>query len=340
VVFLILAIVKLLIILALLEWLRTTPSGKLHPMAAILSLGDRMLKSRDDKRDVATRREALSTKGHMVAGRARPMAAVWDEELAGPAGPVAVRVYRPREAAGLRACLYFHGGGYVVGDLESGDPLARALAERLDAVVVSVDYRLAPEHPFPGALEDAYAALEWLDGEAERLGADSRRIILTGDSAGGGLAASLALAAKERRGPQIAGLVLFYPWVDLTEDDSVSMSDFATGLVLTADDLRWFRAQYAPNADVAHDPGASPALSSRLNTFPAAAIYACEFDVLRDQVIGFAETLSGAGVTTELRLIPGHIHGLFSMNGVFPRTINRELRHAAAFLDAIEAGAL
>jgi acetyl esterase/lipase len=241
---------------------------------------------------------------------------VIDREFAGPAGAVPVRIYRPRQAeSGALPCLiFFHGGGWVVGDLDSHDHVCRYLAAGAAATVVAVDYRLAPEHKFPAALEDCVAAVHWVVESAGELGLDHHRIAIGGDSAGGNLAAATAIALRDSGGPALALQLLIYPAVNFTADNQ-SLKENATGYLLTGDALEMFADLYLPNRAARSDPRASPQLSGDHTNLARAFVQAAEFDPLRDEARAYAETLRAAGCPVDYKCYPGMIHGFARMGG-------------------------
>ena len=208
--------------------------------------------------------------------------------------------------------VYFHGGGWVLGSLETHDGICRSLAVGVDAVVVSVDYRLAPEHRFPAAVDDAYAALVWAAGCAESLGADASRLVVAGDSAGGNLAAVLAQMARTA-GPEITFQLLVYPVTD-HEFTSASMEENATGYYLTRNMMRWFYELYLHDEQDADDVRVSPLRARDLAGLPPAYVMTAEYDPLRDQGIAYAAAMAVAGVPVATRQSPGLFHGFFSMS--------------------------
>lgn len=244
-----------------------------------------------------------------------PEAHVLSRTIPGAADERAVRVYRPIgvDRDTLPVLLWLHGGGFVVGDLDQADADCRELATRARAVVVSLDYRLAPEHPFPAALEDAYAALLWLETHASEIGGDPSRIAVGGDSAGGNLAAATSLLSRDRHGPGIRLQLLVYPVTDLTRFDRTSTLENATGYFLTRDAMMWFAAQYAPGERAAN-PYASPLLAPDLRGLPPALVITAEHDPLRDEGEALAARLREADVPTTLSRYPGTIHGFFTMH--------------------------
>ncbi|MGQ0686474.1 alpha/beta hydrolase [Bradyrhizobium sp.] len=236
-------------------------------------------------------------------------------ELAIPAphGSLPARLYTPkrlRSTDGLAPCLvFFHGGGWVIGNLDSHDVVCRTLAHEGEMIVISVDYRLAPEHPFPAAVEDAVNATRWIAGNARQLGIDTDGIFVGGDSAGGNLAAVTALAARDA-GPRLAGQVLIYPATDLAMS-TPSHSEPETSILLTHSVTRWFIGSYLGNADVG-DWRASPARAS-LAGLPPAYVLVAGADPLRDEGNEYAERLKQAGVAVTYRSFPGQFHGFFTM---------------------------
>lgn len=246
-----------------------------------------------------------------------PVASVTPYAVPGPGPDVPVRVYRPTGEPGLPAIVFCHGGGWVVGSLETHDGICRTLANATGAVVVSVGYRLAPEHPFPAGLSDAYAVLNWVAGRRQ-LDIDPGRIAVAGDSAGGNLATALCLLARERRGPAIAAQALVYPAVDLTLS-SASVVQNGEGYGLTAADMRWYVAQYLAAGTPPTDPTASPIHAPDLAGLPPAVVVTAEFDPLRDEGEAYAARLREAGVPVELRRYDGQVHGFLAMAGAVPR---------------------
>ncbi len=240
---------------------------------------------------------------------------VEDHLVAGPGGSLPVRAYHPHASdAPLPALLWLHGGGHVVGSVACYDRLCRHLTLGAGAVVVSVDYRLAPEHKFPAAVDDAMAALEWLQREAPRLGADPARIALGGDSAGGNLAAVTAIAARGRALPAPVFQLLVYP-ATASWPDSASHAEFAEGHLLTRRDIDWFQNHYVRDARDREDPRFAPLIAPDLTGLPDALVIVAECDPLRDEGIAYAERLRAAGGRVELTCYPGMIHAFVSLSG-------------------------
>jgi acetyl esterase len=223
-------------------------------------------------------------------------------------GPVPMRIYRP-EGERIATLLFIHGGGFVIGDLESYDAQCRLLCNRVGVTVVSVDYRLAPEHPFPAGVEDALAAFDWVVEN------EPGPIVVGGDSAGGNLS---AVTAQARRDSDIAAQLLIYPAADLL-NEYPSMEQNGEGLFLTRDDMDWFHHHYLGDDEAARsDPRASPLLADDLSGLPPALVYTAEYDPLRDAGNAYAEALSTAGVKVVHRCFEGLIHGFFGLGPFSP----------------------
>jgi acetyl esterase len=233
-----------------------------------------------------------------------------------PAGAIPARVYtpiKPRTADGLAPCLvFFHGGGWVIGDLDSHDVVCRKLADQGELIVISVDYRLAPEHKFPAAVDDAIHATKWIAGNAKALGVDACRLIVGGDSAGGNLAAVVAISARDGNGPAIAGQVLIYPAIDFALTHA-SHREPETSILLTHSVIRWFRDHYLNGSADVRDWRASPSRANTLAGLPPAYVLTAGADPLRDEGDEYARRLKEAGVAVTYRHFPGQFHGFFTM---------------------------
>jgi acetyl esterase len=254
---------------------------------------------------------ALARKRSLPAG---PAADVSERRMSTGATDLRLRIYKPQSAHGeLGGLLFFHGGGFVTGDLEGHDALCRQLALGAGCAVVSVDYRLAPEHKFPCAVDDAYAATCWVHEHAEELGIDRRRLGVAGDSAGGSLAAVVARLAKEQRNPTLLFQLLLYPVTDLRSFDTESYLQNATGMFLTRDAMRWFAQHYLSSDQDANDSRASPLCAQDLSGMPPALIVIGTHDPLRDEGGAYAELLASAQNQVKLLCYPGMIHGFVSM---------------------------
>jgi acetyl esterase len=233
-----------------------------------------------------------------------------------PHRTIPARIYvpkQPRLQNGLSpALVFFHGGGWVIGDLDSHDVVCRQLAVSGALIVISVDYRLAPEHKFPAAADDAIAATKWIAANARELGIDAARLSIGGDSAGGNLTAVVALAARDGNGPKIAGQVLIYPATDFAMTHG-SHSEPETSVLLTHSVIRWFRDHYLNGAADIHDWRASPARATHLNGLPPAYVLTAGADPLRDEGDEYAARLKQAGVPVTTKHYPGQFHGFFTM---------------------------
>ena len=248
-------------------------------------------------------------------GSREPVAAVETRTIAGPAGPLRLRVYTPDSGSAPRPLIaYFHGGGFVVGDLYTAGCTCRALANRTGAVVVAVQYRLAPEHPLEAGREDCLAAVEWLAANATELGAAAPELAVAGDSAGGTLAAAVAQTCAQRGGPRLARQLLLYPATDLVSD-SRSNRENAHGYLLTAERLAWVRREIAKVSDIT-DPRLSPLHTPELSGVAPAVIVTAGFDPIRDEGLAYAERLRAAGVPVIGLHYPGQIHGFMSFDRV------------------------
>lgn len=236
-----------------------------------------------------------------------------DRHIPGPDGDVPVRVYTPHAAVGAAhgVLVWLHGGGFVIGDLDTADATCRALANRAGCVVVSVDYRLAPEHRAPAAVDDCLAALVWTVENFELLGVDASKVAVGGDSAGGNLAARLCQRVRDEFGPDIDFQLLVYPVIDLTQSHP-SMEDNAEGYFLTKDLMTWFIRHYIGDGDP-KDVSVSPLYADDLSGLPPALVITAEYDPLRDEGEAYAARLRDAGVPTELVRYDGQIHGFMAM---------------------------
>jgi acetyl esterase len=233
-----------------------------------------------------------------------------------PYGSIPARIYTPkvlRQANGLAPCLvFFHGGGWVIGDLDTHDVACRKLAEDGQLIVISVDYRRAPEHKFPAAVDDAIAATEWIAAHAKELGIDAARLSVGGDSAGGNLAAVVTIAARDGNGPAISGQVLIYPSTDFAMTHP-SHSEPETSILLTHSVIKWFCNHYLNGTTDTQDWRASPARAETLAGLPPAYVLTAGADPLRDEGDEYARRLKEAGVAVTYRYFPGQFHGFFTM---------------------------
>jgi len=244
-----------------------------------------------------------------------------------------LRIYTPDTPAPRPTLVYFHGGGWVLCNLDTHDVVCRALCRASGAVVISVDYRLAPEHKFPAAVDDCYAAACWVANNAAALGIDPNRIALGGDSAGGNLATVISLKARDEKGPDIAAQVLVYPVANLASFDTPSYREFAEGYHLTRSEMEWFRDSYLAGPEDSLNPYASPLLAPDLSGLPPALVITAECDVLRDEGEQYARRLEQAGVKVTATRYPGMIHPFFSWLGALPQA-REAIAQVARFLRA------
>jgi acetyl esterase len=258
-------------------------------------------------------------------------------EIPAPHGSIPARLYtslKLREANGLAPCLvFFHGGGFVIGNLDSHDVVCRKLADEGQLIVIAVDYRLAPEHKFPAGVEDVVTATKWVADNARQLGIDASRLSVGGDSAGGNLAAVVAISARDGNGPAIAGQVLIYPGTDFAMTHP-SHSEPETSILLTHSVIRWFRDNYLNGAADVDDWRASPARIKSLAGLPPAYVLTAGADPLRDEGDEYAKRLKEAGVPVTYRTFPGQFHGFFTMGRLLPQA-NVAAREIGDWLKAL-----
>jgi acetyl esterase len=295
----------------------------------------------------AAARAASAKLVQFCAGPPAEVASVTEREIPGPRGPIRTRTYTPLSvdpARGLAPVLvYFHGGGFVIGDLDMVDATCRLLARGAECIVVSVDYRLAPEHRYPAPREDAYAATAWVAREAASFGGDPERIAVGGDSAGATLAAIVTLVARDGGGPRIGFQLLVYPGSDRNLERP-SMLAYGQDYLLTLDTMRWFLNNHYDGPSDVRDPYLTPLDAGDFTNLPPALVITAGFDPLRDGGQLYAERLRAAGVPTEYVCYEGMIHGFFTFPSVFDAAraaIERaadSLRRAFAESDSAEVG--
>ena len=263
-----------------------------------------------------------------IGGIFEKVESVRELTIPGPAGEI-----RPRAGTGTNARLYLpgtgtayplfvllHGGGWVIGDLDTADNMARFLCRHVNCAVLSVDYRLAPEHVFPAAVEDAFAAVQWAVEHAGELGGDPKRVVVGGDSAGGTLTAVVAQMARQKGGPKLAGQVLFYAATNGATLDTPSYQEFdGPSFGLPKRDVEWFLDQYMPNPKDRLNPQVSPLLADDFSGLPPALVVTAEFDVLRDEGEAYARRMQEAGVKVQLMRCNGMVHGFLSSIGLIKR---------------------
>ena len=287
----------------------------------LLTLAERSVVLAGD-RTVPTRRRAILRRAAALAMPRAQGILVVDGRIPGQAGPIPVRAYRDPRATAAPACIvYFHGGGWVVGDLDTHEGCCRLLARETGAVVLAVHYRRAPEHRFPAAVDDAMAAFRWAAEHPRELGIRGGAVAVMGDSAGGNLAAVVCQQARDEGGPQPIAQGLVYPATDLRMV-SASIDAYAHGFYLTRTDIEWFLDQYLPDRAARDDPRASPLLADDLSGLPPAQVWTAGFDPLRDEGEAYADRLAAAGVPARYRCLDDQVHGFFGM-GVLPGGLDR-----------------
>jgi acetyl esterase len=247
-------------------------------------------------------------------GDPEPVHEVRDSHVPGPAGDIPVRVYRPSAAAPLPLLVYFFGGGWTLGSIDTSDGICRSLANSAGCLVITVGYRLAPEHRFPAAVDDCYAATAWIASHATDFGADPARVAVGGDSAGGNLAAAVSLLARSRGGPPLAGQLLVYPNTDYLSDTE-SIRENGDPWLFNHHSVAWYWQHYLASPDDGLNPLASPLRADDLGGLPPALVITAEYDPLRDQAEEYGDRLADAGVPAVVSRYPGTVHGFFAMAG-------------------------
>jgi acetyl esterase len=289
----------------------------LHPQAQTLcDLVNAMGGASASDEQLQEARDGLAMLTAGGAGEAAPVAHVDDRVVPGPHGDIPVRAYRPSDEPNLPVFVWLHGGGWTLGSVDVHDPITRTIANRAGCIVVSVDYRLAPEHPYPAPLDDAFAAIQWVGAHAADLGGDPERIAIGGDSAGGNLSAVCALLARDAGAPTLALQVLVYPVTDHGFATG-SYRDNGAGYLLEAKQMRWFYDCYTRGGADPADWRISPLRAPSLAGVAPAIVVTAEFDPLRDEGNAYARALDGAGVPTMLREYPGMIHAFFGLPVAF-----------------------
>lgn len=245
-----------------------------------------------------------------------PIGSIRDEQIAGPAGDLAIRIYTPTGDGPFGVFVNYHGGGWVIGDLDTSDAVCRSLAEAARCVVVSVDYRLAPENPAPAAIEDCWAALQWVAENQQSLGGNGV-LAVGGESAGACLAATMSMHARDLETPNIDFQLLAYPVVDadLTRQSYIDNGD---GYLLTTATMQWFWDQYCPDQGLRANPALSPLQAEDLTDLPATLIVTAEFDPLRDEGELYGQRLKDAGVAAEIMRCDGLVHDFLATAPMFP----------------------
>ena len=269
----------------------------------------------DETTDVDTAREACGPK--VPPPFEVELASVDDVEIPNGSHAIPARLYRPVSEPGLGCVIYYHGGGWVVGSVEMYDFFCRQLARATGAAVLSVDYRMAPEHVYPTAAEDAFAALAWVSKEGAKYGIDPDRLAVAGDSAGGNLAAAVSIMARDRGGPALRHQLLLYPVTD-ADFDNQSYQENAEGYLLTREMMRWFWRHYLGERQPEEAPLAAVLRAPSLRNLPPATVLTAELDPLRDEGAAYARRLQDEQVLTEHVCAPGMLHGFVTLAGLMP----------------------
>ncbi len=263
-------------------------------------------------------RQAIAMQLEATAEEKEPVAKVEDRTIPGLAGEIPVRIYTPEGSGPFPVLVFFHGGGWVICNLDTHDGSCRNLAKGAGCVVVSVDYRLAPEHKFPAAVEDCYAATKWVAEHAAEINGDPGRIAIGGDSAGGNLTAVVAQLARDQGGPRLVFQLMIYPATQFGAQ-TTSMKENSEGYFLTKADMDWFEGHYLNSKEDRLNPLASPMLAKDLSGLPPALIITAEYDPLRDEGEQYGQKLREAGVLVTISRYDGMIHGFFGMTGIIDK---------------------
>ena len=291
----------------------------LHPQ--VLAIRDRIRRDRVPHLSTLSIAEARAADRAAAAagtGDGEPVAEIRDIQIPGPAGQLPARVYQPAGAgpdARLPVLVYFYGGGWSLGTLDTCDGVCRMITNAAGCVTVATGYRLAPEYKFPAAVEDCHAGAQWVAAHAAELGVDATRLAVGGDSSGGNLAAAVALLARDRGGPAIAHQLLVYPNTD-HQADTPSMREIADEHFFNPSSVRWYWGMYLATPEDGENPLASPLRADDLSGLPSATVITAEYDPLRDEAELYAGKLNAAGVPAEIIRYDGMMHGFFTMVGV------------------------
>ena len=273
-----------------------------------------------------------------IPGLRKPeVASIVNRDMQGPAGSIPLRIYTPHGEGPFPLMVFFHGSGFVVCDLDTHDAMCRNLCDGTGCVVVSVDYRLAPEHKFPAAPDDCLAATLWAAANASALRGDAGKILVAGDSAGGNLAAVTALRARDEGGPVLIGQMLIYPVTDYHQPPTPSMTENAEGYGLTRQGMIWFWNHYVRSPGDGVHPHAAPARAATLGGLPPALVVTAQYDPLRDEGEAYAEALRKAGVAVEMTRWNGMNHGFFFFPGLVDKA-TEAMDAACAWTRRIIAG--
>jgi acetyl esterase len=312
----------------------STADTGLHPQ--VLAIRDRLRRDRVPHLSTLSLEQARAADRAAAAagtGQAEPVTEVRQAEIPGPAGRIPARVYRPAGAGPLPVLVYFYGGGWSLGTLDTCDGVCRMITNAADCVTVAIGYRLAPEHKFPAAVQDCHAGARWVASHAAELGADATRLAVGGDSSGGNLAAAVALLARDSDGgPAIAHQLLVYPNTDYQADTS-SMREIADDYFFNPSSVRWYWGMYLAEPEDGRSPLASPLRAADVSGLPPATVITAEYDPLRDEAEQYAAKLEAAGVPAEIIRYDGMMHGFFTMVAALD-TAREAVLEAAARLRA------
>lgn len=325
IIFIVITAIVIGIVVVVHSW-TVTPYGRLDPRVAVL-LKYSKWKNMDlfkEGRSIGEIRVFSKENTHLLAGKPEVVLEAEDFIIREKGRSLRVRIYTPKGKPPFPIVVYYHGGGWVIGDLDSHDSLCRNFAADIPAVVISVDYRLAPENPFPAAVEDAYAALKWAAQNAGSFKGDPERIAVAGASSGGNLAAVTALRARAK-GPALSAQVLIYPATNLSDFNTESYRNFANGFYLTKKYMEKFRELYLPDKKTWKDARVSPLLAATLKRLPPSLVLTDGFDVLRDEGEAYADRMKAAGVSVTKKRYPGMIHGFIAMDRLIPTAKTAQL---------------
>jgi acetyl esterase/lipase len=286
----------------------------------------------------ALAREAMDAMMQLVGPKDVPIGKVLNRAIPAEHGEIPIRVYSPVAAGAepMPTMVFFHGGGWVIGNLDTHDGLCRILANESRCRIVAVDYRLSPEHKFPAAVEDAFAAVVWIEANASNIGVDANRLAVGGDSAGGALAIAVTQMAKEKGGPKLAFQMLLFPVTQIGEQTG-SLREFGEGYFLEAATLNWFYGHYLADGADKNDPRVSPLKAADLSGLPPAYVMVAGFDPLHDEGVAYAEKLRGAGVAVTLDDYPDLVHDFILMQTVLPQAQEALAVAAKALCVALKA---
>ncbi|MDA3940993.1 MAG: alpha/beta hydrolase [Spirochaetia bacterium] len=315
-IFVIIFVFTVFALLIVLEVFRRTKFGKLdHKIAGLLAYSN-LVSVDHGTTPIEEFRRGMIKNVHKVGWKYPEVPVVEDLDIPSKEFNIPIRIYRSENAKELPVVLYFHGGGFVRGSNDTVVNICSYLQNKSGAVIISVDYRLAPEFPFPGAIDDAKTVLDWIYKNGPTLGIDPHKIIVAGDSSGGTISAVLSQIARDK----IMYQILLYPVTNLKSFTSESYYNFAKGFILTKTGMEWFRSMYLPDKENWTDPKVSPLFETNLIGVPPALIITAAFDVLRDEGKEYADKLSAAGIDTEYINVDGVVHGFISLTGVIRKS--------------------